>query len=283
MWGSSRAMHSLTLSLFCGAAILAACRLEACSTGGEGTRDEGQGKYLKSGLIVPNSRPRIAVLIPALNEEATLPRVLADLPTDVVEEIVIVDNGSSDRTADVARAGGATVLSEPRRGYGSACLAGIEYLKTKKPDVVVFLDADYSDHPEELPFVIQPIVEEGYDLVVGSRTKGSWERGALLPQARFGNVLATSLIRWLYGFSYSDLGPFRAIRFSALLDLGMTDRTYGWTVEMQIKAVHKGLRITEVPVRYRKRAGGHSKVSGTVKGTVMAGYKILWTVFRYAR
>jgi glycosyltransferase involved in cell wall biosynthesis len=246
-------------------------------------RPEGQEKYLKLGLIVPNSRPRIAVLIPALNEEATLPRVLADLPKDVGEEIVVIDNGSSDRTAEVARAGGATVLSEPRRGYGSACLAGIEYLQTKNPDVVAFLDADYSDHPEELPLVIRPIVEEGYDLVVGSRTKGRRERGALLPQARFGNVLATSLIRWFYGFSYSDLGPFRAIRFPALLNLGMTDRTYGWTVEMQIKAVRKGLRITEVPVRYRKRAGGQSKVSGTVKGTVLAGYKILWTVFRYAR
>jgi len=230
-----------------------------------------------------NPRPRIAVLIPALNEEASLPYVLADMPREVVEEIVVIDNGSLDRTAAVACAGGATVLSEPRRGYGWACLAGIEYLKTKTPDIVVFLDADYSDHPEELPAVVQPIVAEGYDLVIGSRTKGEADRGALLLQSRFGNALATLLIRLLYGFTYSDLGPFRAIRFPVLLGLGMADRTYGWTVEMQIKAVRQGLRIAEVPVRYRKRAGGESKVSGTLKGALLAGYKILWTVFRYAR
>lgn len=227
-------------------------------------------------------QPRIAVLIPALNEEVALPHVLADLPQTVVEEVVVIDNGSSDDTAAVARAGGATVLNEPRRGYGWACLAGIAYLKAKAPDIVVFLDADYSDHPDELPAVVGPIVTGGYDLVIGSRTKGEAEPGALLPQSRFGNVLATLLIRWLYGFTYSDLGPFRAIRFPALLDLGMTDRTYGWTVEMQIKAVRRGLRIAEVPVRYRKRASGESKVSGTMKGTLLAGYKILWTVFRYA-
>lgn len=228
------------------------------------------------------SPPRIAVLIPALNEEAALPYVLADLPADIVEEVVVVDNGSSDRTADVARAAGATVLNEPRRGYGWACLAGIEYLKSKTPDIVVFLDADHSDHPDELPALVRPIVQDGCDLVIGSRTKGEAAPGALLPQARFGNALATFLIRLLYGFKYSDLGPFRAIRFPALLSLGMTDRTYGWTVEMQIKAVRQKLRITEVPVRYRKRVGGESKVSGTVKGTVLAGYKILWTVLRYA-
>jgi len=229
------------------------------------------------------NRPRIAVLIPALNEEASLPYVLTDVPKGVVEEVVVVDNGSSDRTADMARAQGATVLSEPRRGYGSACLAGIAYLRAKRPDVVVFLDADYSDYPDELPAVIQPILTDKCDFVLGSRTQGQAEPGALLFQARFGNALATSLIRWLYGFRYSDLGPFRAIRFPALLDLGMVDRTYGWNVEMQIKAVRRGLRIAEVPVRYRKRAGGESKVSGTLKGTLLAGYKILWTVFRYAR
>ena len=230
-----------------------------------------------------NSQPRIVVLIPALNEEVALPYVLADLPREAVEEVVVVDNGSSDRTAEVARASGATVLSEPRRGYGSACLAGIAYLRTKAPDIVVFLDADYSDHPEELPAVVQPIVTEGYDLVIGSRTKGEADPGALLPQSRCGNALATFLIRLLYGFTYSDLGPFRAIRFAALLGLGMTDCTYGWTVEMQIRAVRQGLRIAEVPVRYRKRVGGESKVSGTVKGSLLAGYKILWTVFRYVR
>jgi glycosyltransferase involved in cell wall biosynthesis len=231
-------------------------------------------------MVYPS--PRIAVLIPALNEEAALPYVLADLPADIVEEVVVIDNGSSDRTAEVARAAGATVLNEPRRGYGWACLAGIEYLKSKTPDIVVFLDADHSDHPDELPALVRPIVQDGCDLVIGSRTKGEAAPGALLPQARFGNALATFLIRLLYGFKYSDLGPFRAIRFPALLSLGMTDRTYGWTVEMQIKAVRQKLRITEVPVRYRKRVGGESKVSGTVKGTVLAGYKILWTVLRYA-
>jgi len=229
------------------------------------------------------SQPRIAVLIPALNEEASLPYVLTDLPKDVVQEVVVIDNGSSDRTAEMARAQGATVLNEPRRGYGSACLAGIAYLKAREPDVVVFLDADYSDYPDELRAVVQPIITEEYDFVLGSRTKGQAEPGALLLQARFGNALATSLIRWLYGFPYSDLGPFRAIRFPALLNLGMIDRTYGWNVEMQIKAVRQHLRITEVPVRYRKRAGGESKVSGTIKGTLLAGYKILWTVFRYTR
>jgi len=229
------------------------------------------------------TQPRIAVLIPALNEEVSLPYVLADLPKGAVEEVVVIDNGSSDRTAEVARAGGVTVLSEPRRGYGSACLAGIEYLKTKTPDVVVFLDADYSDHPDELPQVVWPIVIEGYDFVIGSRTKGEAEPGALLWQSRFGNALSTFLIRLLYGFSYSDLGPFRAIRFSRLLELGMTDRTYGWNVEMQIKAVQRKLRITEVSVHYRKRVGGESKVSGTLKGTLLAGSKILWTVFRYAK
>jgi len=245
--------------------------------------DVERGTYQPCTKNISETQLRIAVLIPALNEETTLPRVLADLPKTLVEEIVVVDNGSSDRTSAVARAGGATVLSESQRGYGWACLTGIAYLKTKAPDILVFLDGDYSDHPDELPTVVEPIITGGYDLVIGSRTKGEAEPGALLPQARFGNALATFLIRLLYGFRYSDLGPFRAIRFPALLQLAMKDRTYGWTVEMQIKAVQQGLRVTEVPVRYRKRVGGVSKVSGTIKGTVLAGYKILWTVFRYAR
>lgn len=233
---------------------------------------------------MPDTVPRVAVIIPALNEERSLPLVLADLPHDILEEIVVIDNGSVDKTAELARAGGATVLREQRRGYGWACLAGIEHLKLSLPDIpdiVVFLDADYSDHPDELPAVIAPIACGEYDMVIGSRTKGEAEPGALLPHARFGNSLAAFLIRLLYGFPYSDLGPFRALRFSSLLELGMTDCTYGWTVEMQIKAIQRGLRITEVPVRYRKRIGT-SKVSGTLKGTIMAGYKILWTVFRYA-
>src|SRR5215471_3016397 len=196
---------------------------------------------------MPDLHPRIAVIIPVLNEEATLPLVLADIPPDVVEEVVVIDNGSTDRSIEVARVCGATVLSELRRGYGSACLAGIAYLKAKTPDIVVFLDGDYSDYPEEISALVQPIIAGECDLVIGSRTRGRAEPGALLLQARFGNALATLLIRWLYGFSYSDLGPFRAIRFLALLRLGMVDHNYGWTVEMQIKAIQKGLRIAEEP------------------------------------
>ena len=226
-------------------------------------------------------QPCIAVVIPALNEEASLPKVLGDLPWGRLAEVVVVDNGSSDQTATVAQAHGAIVLSEPRRGYGSACLAGIDYLKDKQPDILVFLDGDYSDYPDELSDVVRPILEEGYDMVIGSRPQRAGA-GALLSHARLGNALATWLIRLLYGFAYTDLGPFRAIRFPKLLALKMQDKTYGWTVEMQIKAIHHGLRITEVPVRYRQRIGT-SKVSGTVKGTVLAGGKILWTVFRYAR
>ncbi len=224
---------------------------------------------------------RVAVVIPALNEEASLPRVLADLPRDEVEEVVVVDNGSSDGTARVAREGGATVLTEGCRGYGAACLRGIEYLKDKNPDIVVFLDGDYSDCPEELPRLLYPILEQGYDLVIGSRTRGGAERGALLPQARLGNALATFLIRLFWGFAYTDLGPFRAIRFAKLLALDMRDPDYGWTVEMQIKAIQQGLKITEVPVRYRKRIG-QSKITGTWKGTLKAGYKILWTIGRHS-
>ena len=173
-------------------------------------------------------QPRIAVVIPALNEEASLPKVLEDLPGERLTEVVVVDNGSSDRTASVARAHGATVLSEPRRGYGRACLAGIAYLKDKPPDILVFLDGDYSDYPDELGDLVRPILEEGYDLVIGSRPQRAGA-GALLAHARLGNALATGLIRLLYGFRYTDLGPFRAIRFPQLLALAMQDTTYGWT------------------------------------------------------
>ena len=230
-------------------------------------------------------QPRIAVVIPALNEEASLPKVLGDLPWALLAEVVVVDNGSSDQTVQVAQAGGATVLHEARRGYGWACLTGMAYLEDQpmdsQPDVLVFLDGDYSDYPDDLEDVVRPIIEEGYDMVIGSRPLRAGE-GALLPHARFGNALATWLIRLIYGFTYTDLGPFRAVRFPKLLAIDMQDKTYGWTVEMQIKAIHHGLRITEVPVRYRQRIG-ISKVSGTIRGTIGAGYKILWTVFRYAR
>jgi len=220
---------------------------------------------------------RIAVVIPALNEEKSLPLVLGALPP--VEDVVVADNGSTDRTAEVARAGGARVVSEPRRGYGSACLAGIATLRD--PEVVVFVDADFSDHPDELPLLVKPIEEGRADMVIGSRVLGNREKGALLPQARFGNALACFLMRLFYGHRYTDLGPFRAIRFESLKALGMRDRNFGWTVEMQIRALRHGLRVEEVPVSYRRRTGV-SKITGTISGTFRAGYKILWTIFRHA-
>ena len=222
---------------------------------------------------------RIAVIIPAHNEERSLPMVLDAIPAGLVEEVVVVDNASTDRTADAARSRGATILFEPRRGYGAACLRGLEHLRTRRPEVVVFLDADYSDHPEEMPGLLEAIARGGADLVIGSRVLGTRERGALLPQARAGNWLATRLIRMLYGGRFTDLGPFRAVRFEALLALGMADRDFGWTAEMQVKALRRGLRVLEVPVSYRRRIGA-SKITGTVSGTVKAGAKILWTIGR---
>ncbi|HXU12870.1 MAG TPA: glycosyltransferase family 2 protein [Candidatus Binatia bacterium] len=223
---------------------------------------------------------RVAVVIPARNEEASLPLVLEAIPADLVDEVVVVDNASTDRTAEVARARGASVLVEPRPGYGAACLRGVEYLKARQPDVVVFLDADFSDHPEELPRLLDPIARDGADLVIGSRVRGRRERGSLLPQARAGNWLATRLMRLLYGGRFTDLGPFRSIRFGPLVDLGMTDRGFGWTVEMQVKALQARLRTAEVPVSYRRRVGV-SKITGTVSGTIRAGAGILWTLARH--
>lgn len=220
----------------------------------------------------------ISVVIPALNEEESIGRVLEDLPAEV-SEVIVVDNGSTDATAARARDAGARVIDEPRRGYGSACLAGIAALD-EACEVVVFLDADYSDHPEELGAVVAPIREGRADLVIGSRLLGDAEPGALLPQARFGNRLACFLMRVLFGHRYTDLGPFRAITREALRRIGMVDTNFGWTVEMQIKALIHRLRVTEVPVSYRQRTGV-SKITGTVSGTVRAGYKILWTIFRY--
>jgi glycosyltransferase involved in cell wall biosynthesis len=225
--------------------------------------------------------PNIVVIIPAFNEQKSIGRVLADLPRDWLTEVIVVDNGSTDGTAEVARAAEATVLQEPRRGYGSACLRGLEYAAQLRPDVVVFLDGDYSDHPEELPSVVAPILQGEADLVIGSRVLGKSEPGALLPQARFGNWLATRLVALLFGVRYTDLGPFRAVRYQALEKMEMRDRNFGWTVEMQIKAARLGLRVAEVPVRYRRRIGT-SKVTGTLRGTLGAGYKILYTIFRYA-
>jgi glycosyltransferase involved in cell wall biosynthesis len=226
-------------------------------------------------------RPTIDVVIPALNEEASLPLVLADLPRPPVRRVVVADNGSRDGTARVAREGGAEVVTAARRGYGSACLAGLDHLRrTGPPDVVVFVDADYSDHPGELPRLVAPILTGEADLVIGSRVLGEREPGALLPQARAGNLVACVLIRLFYGHRFTDLGPFRAIRWESLEEIGMSDPDFGWTAEMQVKALRHGLRATEVPVSYRRRVGA-SKITGTVSGTVRAGYKILWTVARH--
>lgn len=222
----------------------------------------------------------IGVIIPALNEGKSIGLVVRDIPFEV-DEIVVVDNGSSDNTAEEASRARATVLSQPRRGYGYACLCGIEYLRGKNFDIVVFVDGDYSDFPEELRDVVRPITDGKADLVIGSRMIGQREPGAMLPQAVFGNWLASVLIKLFWSYEFTDLGPFRAIRMNALHELEMKDGTYGWTVEMQIKAAKQKLRCAEVPVRYRKRVG-KSKVTGTVLGTIKASAKILFTIFSYA-
>lgn len=221
---------------------------------------------------------RIAVVIPALDEERAIGRVLADVPV-WVDTIIVADNGSRDRTAEIARSAGAIVVHEPEPGYGAACLAGLT--RVGDAQIIVFLDGDYSDHPEEMVGLVDPIIAGAADLVIGSRVLGAREAGALTPQQRFGNWLATRLIRGFWGVRYTDLGPFRAIRAPALVSLGMSDRTYGWTVEMQIKAAITGLRSVEVPVRYRRRIGV-SKISGTIKGTIKAGWKILTMIGRLA-
>jgi uncharacterized protein len=217
----------------------------------------------------------IAVIIPVLNEEASIGQVIEDIP-DWVDDIIVVDNGSQDDTGTVAATHGARVVLEPQRGYGAACLCGIAALAT--PDIVVFLDGDYSDHPEEMALLVDPVIGGEVDMMIGSRVSGACEQGALTPQARFGNWLATRLIRLFWGIRYTDLGPFRAIRYRTLIQLEMADQDYGWTVEMQIKAALQGVPADEIPVSYRKRVGV-SKVSGTIRGVVGAGYKILSTIF----
>ena len=223
----------------------------------------------------------IDVIIPAWNEEQSIAKVIADLPAQV-REVVVVDNNSTDQTSKVAAEAGARVLLERKQGYGAACLTGIAHLNAKAlpPDIIVFIDGDYSDYPEQLPELVAPIIYEGMDMVIGSRAIGQREKGAMMPQQIFGNWLATSMMRILYGVKFTDLGPFRAITTKALNAIEMKDQTYGWTVEMQVKAAKKGLKFTELPMNYKKRIGV-SKVSGTVKGTILAGYKIITTILKY--
>ena len=222
---------------------------------------------------------KAGIIIPAYNEAGSIGLVIDEIPRGDVAEIIVVDNGSADDTADVARRHGARVVTEMVRGYGAACLGGIARL-TDAPEIVVILDGDHSDYPEDLPLLLGPIQRGEADLVIGSRVLGVAEKGALQWNQLFGNALACSLIRWLYGFRFTDMGPFRAIRRESLVGLDMRDKDFGWNAEMQVKAIEGGLRIQEVPVRYRPRIG-RSKISGTVKGTVLAGTKIIGTILRY--
>jgi glycosyltransferase involved in cell wall biosynthesis len=221
---------------------------------------------------------KIAVIIPAFNEEESLPKVINNIPS-FVDEVIVVNNASTDNTIEAAKLAGATVLTENERGYGAACLKGIDHIKNRNYDIVVFIDGDYSDHPEEMNLVVNPIINNDFDMVIGSRMIGKREKGAMLPQALFGNWLAAFLIKLFWNYKFTDLGPFRAIKFNSLINLNMVDRNYGWTVEMQIKAAKQKFKCTEVPVSYRKRIG-QSKVTGTLSGTIKASYKILYLIFK---
>jgi len=258
-----------------------ACTLAATSTTTSAAIDERIARYDTLGPSVMSEEMVVDVVIPALDEEQALPAVLAAIPRPPVRRVVVADNGSRDGTANVARAGGAEVVSEPRRGYGAACLRALAHLRADPPEIVVFLDGDRSDRPEELPQLLAPIAQGAADLVIGSRVARA-ERGALTAQQRVGNAIACAALRSLYGVRYTDLGPFRAIRWDALERLEMRDRDYGWTIEMQVRAARLGLRHAEVPVSYRPRLGV-SKVSGTLRGTLGASRKILWTLARHAR
>ena len=219
----------------------------------------------------------ITVIIPAYNEEDSIGLVVDGLPKDVVSRVIVVDNASTDRTKETALRHGALAVTEPEPGYGSACLKGISTVD--KTDIVVFIDGDYSDYPEGIVELVDPIIEKGYDFVISSRQSKKVEKGSMTLPQRWGTLLAVRLVEMLYDYRYSDMGPFRAIRHDKLLELGMTDRTYGWTIEMQIKALQHGLKIKEVPLPYRKRIGT-SKISGTIKGVINAGCKIIWTIFK---
>jgi glycosyltransferase involved in cell wall biosynthesis len=223
---------------------------------------------------------KIAVIIPAFNEAPSIGKVVKAIPKEINALVIVVNNGSTDNTVEEAENAGAIVLNEPRKGYGWACLKGIDYANEQHAEILVFMDGDFSDHPHEMIQLIAPIEAGEMDFVIGSRVLGERERGSLTPQQVFGNWLATRLTRIFYGAKFSDLGPFRAIHADSLNSLNMSDKTYGWTIEMQIKAAKKKLRFCEIPVSYRKRIGV-SKVSGTIKGTVLAGIKIIWAVFKY--
>ncbi len=223
---------------------------------------------------------KTVVIIPALNEADSIAKVLGHIPAPFRSHVIVADNGSSDHTGEIAVALGAQVVTASRRGYGSACLAGIEFARGARPDIYIFLDADYSDYPEDMTEMVNTLITKNLDLVIGSRMSGLAEAGSLLPQARFGNNLATWLMYLRFGYRFSDLGPFRAIRAEALNLIQMQDPNFGWTIEMQIKALKFGLKVCEIPVHYRKRIG-KSKITGTFKGTLQAGIKILWTIFKY--
>lgn len=226
----------------------------------------------------------IDVIIPAYNEEDAIGKVVRDIPKHLVRDIIVCDNNSTDQTSAVAKSAGATALFEPQKGYGNACLKGMAHIAQKEslPDLVLFLDGDYSDYPQELQLLLDTLIREDADMVLGSRALGQRDKKSMTPQQIFGNWLATRLIRLFYGYKFTDLGPFRLIKYPKLLALQMQDRNFGWTVEMQVKAARQKMKCLEVPVTYRERIGV-SKVSGTVKGTIGAGYKILYTIFKYMR
>jgi glycosyltransferase involved in cell wall biosynthesis len=225
---------------------------------------------------------QIKVIIPAYNEQDSIAKVISEIP-DIVDEIIVISNNSTDDTIIKAKKAGATVLTETKKGYGYACLKGMDYVASldEKPNIIVFLDGDYSDYPEELTKLVDPILNDDVDFVIGARVKRLREPGSMSPQQVFGNWLATFLMKLMFGAKFTDLGPFRAIKYDKLLALNMKDKTYGWTVEMQLKALKQKLNYVEVPVKYRNRIGV-SKVSGTVKGTIFAGFKILGWIFKYS-
>lgn len=228
------------------------------------------------------TQPKIIVVIPAYNEANSIALVIKEIPT-IVSQTIVVSNATTDATQKVAENAGATVLTESKMGYGHACLRGLSYVAKQEilPDIIVFLDGDYSDYPEQLTQIVAPIINQDYDMVIGARVKEQREKGSMTPQQVFGNSLACWLMKLLFKANYTDLGPFRAIKYKSLLSLNMQDTTYGWTVEMQLKALRKGLKYKEVSVKYKKRIGV-SKVSGTLKGTIFAGVKILSWIFKYS-